>query len=253
MRGSTLVSSVVLMTAALSAARASAQVQPPLLTPAQAALFCGPVTDPSSPPAGTLRVRGGQDPRARAMYSPTDLLVIDGGTEAGVQLGQEYVVRRSVRFGMPYDAVPSHASTAAWIRIVAVNESTAIASVQHVCDGIQRDDYLEPFVMPQVPAATEAGAPDGELDFTVLSHVVGGSEHRDMGGAGDLMMMDRGTDQGVAPGARFAVYRDVKVGGLPLASVGEAVVITTGKANFVVRLTRTRDVVQAGDSLVTRK
>ena len=99
----------------------------------------------------------------------------------------------------------------------------------------------------------DASAPDGELDFTALSHVLGGSEHRDMGGAGDLMMIDRGTDQGVAPGARFAVYRDVKVGGLPLASVGEAVVISTGKTNSVVRLTRTRDVVQVGDFLVPRK
>jgi hypothetical protein len=223
------------------------------LTSAQAALLCGPVTDARMPAAGTLRVRGAQDPRARAMFGPADLLVIDGGTAAGVQLGQEYVIRRSVRFGKPYDAPPSGASTAAWIRIMAVNESTAIASVQHICDSIQRDDYLEPFVMPQIAAAAETGGPEGEPDFTVLSHVVGGSEHRDMGGAGDLMVMDRGTDQGVAPGARFAVYRDVKVGGLPLASVGEAVVITPGKTNSVVRLTQTRDVVQVGDFLVPRK
>jgi hypothetical protein len=125
--------------------------------------------------------------------------------------------------------------------------------VQHVCDSIQRDDFLEPFVMPQVSAAADTSAPEGELDFTILSHVVGGSEHRDMGGAGDLMVMDRGTDQGVAPGAHFAVYRDVKVGGLPLASIGEAVVVATGRTNAVVRLTRTRDAVLAGDYLVPRK
>ena len=253
MRGSTLVSSVVVWLTALSAAQVSAQPERSPLTPAQTALLCGPVLDPQPPAQNALRVRGAQDPRPRAMYGPTDLLVIDGGTGAGVQLGQEYFIRRGVRFGMPYEVVPTNSSTVAWIRIVAVNESTAIASVQHVCDSIHRDDFLAPFVMPQVPAAVDAGAAEGELDFTILSHVVGGSEHRDMGGAGDLMVMDRGTEQGVAPGAHFAVYRDVKVGGLPLASIGEAIVVTTGRTNSVVRLTRTRDVVQAGDYLVPRK
>ena len=253
MRGSIVVSSVVVWLTAVSAAQVSAQSERSLLTPAQTALLCGPVLDPQPPASNALRVRGAQDPRPRAMYGPTDLLVIDGGTGAGVQLGQEYFIRRGVRFGMPYEVVPTNSSTVAWIRVVAVNESTAIASVQHVCDSIHRDDYLAPFVMPQVPAAADASAPEGELDFTILSHVVGGSEHRDLGGAGDLMVMDRGTDQGVAPGAHFAVYRDVKVGGLPLSSIGEAVVVTTGRTNSVVRLTRTRDVVQTGDYLVPRK
>jgi len=253
MRGFILVSSFVLVTAASSAASASAQVQPPLLTAGQAALLCGPVTDPRRPAPTALRVRGSDEPRPKVMYGPSELLVINGGTASGVQLGQEYVVRRGVRFGMPYEVVPTNASTVAWVRVVAVNEATAIASVQHVCDGIQRDDYLEPFAMPQIPAAAEANAPEGELDFSVLSHVLGGSEHRNMGGAGDLMVIDSGSDKGVAPGARFAVYRDVKVGGMPLASIGEAVVMTAGKTNAVVRLTRTRDVVQTGDYLVPRK
>lgn len=253
MRGFIVVSSVVVLIAASSAVRVSAQAEPPVLTPAQTALLCGPVTDPQPPGANSLHVRGAQDGRARIMYSPTDLLVVDGGTGAGVQLGQEYFVRRGVRFGMPYSVVPSTSSTVAWIRIVAVNDSTAIASVQHQCDSIQRDDYLDPFVMPQVPAATDANAAEGELDFTMMAHVVGGSEHRDLGGAGDLMVMDRGSSQGVATGARFAVYRDVKVGGVPLAPIGEAVVVTAGQSNSVVRLTRTRDAVQAGDYLVPRK
>src|SRR4030095_15663101 len=124
-----------------------------------------PVADQQPPARGTLRVRGAQDPWARSMYGPTDLLVIDGGTGAGVQLGQEYFVRRGVRFGMPYEVPPTNASTVAWIRVVAVNESTAIASVQHVWDAIYRDDYLEPFVMPQTPAVADASAPDGDPDF----------------------------------------------------------------------------------------
>ena len=95
--------------------------------------------------------------------------------------------------------------------------------------------------------------PAGELDFTMLSRVMSGTENRSSGAAGDLMMMDGGSDQGIAAGARFAVYRDVKVGGMPLASIGEAIVVTAGRTSSVVRLTQTRDAVQIGDYLVPRK
>ena len=41
------------------------------------------------------------------------------------------------------------------------------------------------------------------------------------------MLIDWGQEQGLTPGARFAIYRDVGVAGVPLASVGEGVVIST--------------------------
>src|SRR5262249_51958893 len=155
------------------------------------------------------RIRGSQDTRPRSMYGPRDLLVVDGGTGAGVQLGQEYFVRRSLRFGLPYSATPHGALNVAWIRIVAVNEANAVATVLQTCDAILRDDYLEAFTMPVAPADVERNMPAGELDFTAMSRVLSGIEHRDMGATGDLMLMTSGTEQGVAPGARFAIYRDV--------------------------------------------
>lgn len=253
MRGRIFVSLFGFMiVATLSVTPASAQIAP-VLTPVEAALICGPQPDAKPPSAKSLTVRGAQDPRPRGMYSQRDLLVIGGGTGAGVQLGQEFFVRRGLRFGMPYTETPQNASTVAWIRIVAVNETTSIASVQLACDAILRDDYLEPFVMPRVPAGLERDVTTGELDFTMLSRLLGGAENRGSGGVGDFMMMDGGSEQGIAPGARFAVYRDVHVGGMPLSSIGEAVVVTTGASRSVVRLTQTRDAVQAGDYLVPRK
>ena len=38
--------------------------------------------------------------------------------------------------------------TTGWLRIVAVNDTTAIAQIEHVCDGVIAGDYLEPFVAP---------------------------------------------------------------------------------------------------------
>ena len=251
MRRGTVVS-LAMVVVAWSAGSASAQAQPPL-SPLQTAIMCGPPANAEPPGDKALHIRGAQDTRARSMFGPYDLLVVDGGTNAGVQLGREYFVRRSLRFGLPYGAPPHGALNVAWIRIVAVNETTAIANVVQMCDAVASGDYLDPFTMPTPPPDAERTVATGEPDFTVLSRVVAGAQHRDLGGAGDLMVMSSGTDQGVAPGARFAVYRDVQAGGMPLASVGEAVVISAARTESVIRLTQTRDAVQPGDYLVPRK
>ena len=62
-----------------------------------------------------------------------------------------------------------------------------------------------------------------------------------------------GTDQGVKPGARFALFRDVKMIGMPLTSVGDAVVISTSSTMALTRITRARDAIVTGDYVVPRK
>ena len=105
------------------------------------------------------------------------------------------------------------------------NESTAIATVDHVCGAMVTTDYLEPFVAPVLPPGADRDEASGEPDFTSLGRIVAGNEDRASGGSGDFMLIDRGSDQAVTPGSRFAVYRDIGVAGMPLASVGEAIVI----------------------------
>lgn len=252
MRAGRIVISSLVLTLATTAA-AFAQTEPDTLNPLQSTVMCGPPASAVNPPVDVLRVRGSQDTSARGMYSQRDQLVIGGGTNAGIQLGQQFFVRRGIRWGMATGAQPHGVSTVAWIRVVAVNDTTAIASVLHACDAVLLNDYLEPFVMPVVPAGVDRDDSTGELDFTSLARIVIGTENRRNGATGDLMLMDRGTDHGVAPGARFAVYRDLKRPGMPLAAIGEAVVMATSQATSVVRLTRIRDAVQVGDYLVPRK
>jgi hypothetical protein len=67
------------------------------------------------------------------------------------------------------------------------------------------------------------------------------------------MVADIGQSQGATPGARFAIYRDVHRAGLPLAAVGEAIVVSAGSDTSLVRLTQTIDAVQTGDLLIPRK
>jgi hypothetical protein len=250
MRSSRLFLAAAFVAAAVSVSAA----QPPAreYTTLEIAVACAPPPTLDVPDA-QFHVIGTQDVVPRSVYGSRDLLVIDGGTNTGVQLGQQFYVRRANRFGMSYGMRGRGARTVGWIRVVAVNDSTAIATFDHICAAVVRNDYLEPFVPPVVPAGADRDDPTGQPDFTTLGQVVAGNENRSAMGAGDFVLIDRGSEQGVVPGARFALYRDVKVSGMPLASIGELVVISTSPTMALTRITRARDAVVNGDYVAPRK
>jgi len=256
-RASTLVGIVasagfVVIGASVAAAQSSS-----LASPMEIAVACGaPVMAEGEKVEHALHVIGAQDTVARTAYDNRDLLVIDGGTSGGVQLGQEYYVRGPERLhSMPYLGAPvtPYIRTAGWIRIVAANERTAIAQIVRLCGVMFQGDYLEPYTAPAVPAGVERDEATGDPDFAALGHIISGPEDRHTAAAGDFVLIDRGSDQGVAPGARFAVYRDVAATGLPLASIGEVVVVEVGKTKSLTRITRSRDALQSGDYVAPRK
>jgi hypothetical protein len=67
------------------------------------------------------------------------------------------------------------------------------------------------------------------------------------------MLIDRGSEQGMKPGTRLALYRDAGAAGTPLASLGEAIVISTSLKMSLTRITRTRDAVRSGDFVAPRR
>lgn len=251
-RGVVLGVMVGMVGVAASAPFAAAQTAQ-TMSPLEIAVACAPPPDFDSQPTA-LRIAGAQDTVRKAVFGQGDLLVLRGGGGDGVQLGQQYFVRRTL-YTNGAKRVPHGAQTLGWVRIVAVNDSTAIGSIEGFCNAMSIDDYLEPFSAPVIPEAAidTAMASQGELDFTSLGRVLGGIENHDTTSAGEFLMIDRGADQGVTPGARFAVYRDLRAGNVPLASIGDGVVIVAGKSTALARVTRSRDAIISGDYVVPRK
>jgi hypothetical protein len=223
------------------------------LTSVETVLACAlpPSIDP--PPAGALRVVGAQDTALRLLYGPRDLLVVDAGTSRNMKLGEQFFVRRTDWFGPAGSGQPRTVRTAGWVKIVAVNDTTSIATVEHSCTGIMQGDYLEPFVTPAVPPNFNRADTSGDLDFKDLGRIGFGERLRTNAGIGEFMLIDRGADQGADPGSRFAIYRDLHKDGLPLAAIGEAVVVSASPSLAVVRIQSARDTVVRGDFVVPRK
>jgi hypothetical protein len=248
------VSCSLLLLASFSSSRIDAHAAgAPSLSALETAVACAPPLTTEDAPSKSPRIIGAQDTTARSLYGPRDLLVVGAGTSSGLQLGQQFFVRRANRFGSPLDRRWQGARTLGWIRLVAVSDSTAIAAVDHSCDVISEGDYIEPFTAPVVPADVERDAQAGDPDFTAIGHVVAGLEDRQSAGPGGYVLIDLGADQGVTAGARYAIYRDITSAGMPLASVGEAVVLSTGKTLALTKITSARDAVLSGDYVAPRR
>jgi hypothetical protein len=254
-----LAAAVVFVFASLGAA----QVQGDLLTAQQITVACAPPPLLVSGEA-PLHVTGTQDTVARSIYSERDLIIVDGGTGKGVQVGQRFFTRRPTMAALYTRGQAGRSiETAGWLRIVAVNETTAIGLVEHVCSYIQTGDYLEPFSAVDAPEAVREPIRPADLDFTALSRVLYGPGEQVIASAGGFMTIDRGADQGVRPGTRFAIYRDVpkwvagdrgpEPGHLPFAAIGEAVVVRASPKLAIVRIDSARDAVQRGDYAVPHK
>jgi hypothetical protein len=252
MRGARGVLAAVLVIATCAGARAQSEVV--TLSPAQAALACAPPPTLAGPPHGAFHIIGTQDSVARSVFGGRDLLVIDGGGKSGVSLGQQFFVRRASRSGGNgmYGSRQGIPTTVGWIHVVSLNDSIAIAQVDHMCDAFMHMDYLEPFAAPAVPPGIDSES-TAEPDFKVTARVIAGSGNRSTFAPGDFALIDRGSGHGIAAGQHVAVYRDLGVAGMPLSSIGEAVVISTTADMALARITRVRDAIVAGDYAVPRR
>lgn len=225
-----------------------------LSVPITTAATCAPRAAGAGPLSADLpQIVGALDTSVRALYGLRDMVIVNAGSAKGVQTGQRFFVRRRVVSGYESKTGPHAVVTAGSLSITAVNDGTSIARIDFSCDGIQQWDYLEPWATPVLPTGVDRADASGELDFSSPSRVLFGDYGRLTGGQGDMMLADIGQGQGVSPGARYAIYRDVKVPGVPLAAVGEAIVISVGDTASILRLTQTRDAITAGDLLIPRR
>jgi hypothetical protein len=225
-------------------------------------LACAPGTELIAP-AMAMRVIGGYE-HGKLMFGPNDPLIIGAGTKQGLRAGEEYFVRRLVKdqfSPMAAASVLKSIHTAGWVRIVEAQENVSVATVTEACDGVLLGDYLEPYVDTVVPSEA---AVSGQPDFSRPARLVLADERRQTGSPGELMLMDRGSEDGVRAGQRVTIFRypvtnphatsgtyrtamySTDTTG-PILAVGEATVLNVRPHTSLVRIDSASDAVYIGD------
>ena len=258
----------LLRTAAGAAAQTGPAPTPTHLSADVIALACAP-TLAFERPLASLLITGGQDAFTRHAFHPGDLITINGGSDNGIEVGQEYYVRRvqPPRGTGMSRTTPATIRTAGWVRVYAVDKTMSLVTVSHACDTIDIGDYLEPFSAPDPPTPDANPAKPQKDNY---GHLLMGADRRTMFAKNDFVTIDRGTDHGVTLGARFMVFRDKRrmetkrllaVKELPdeiiepefLFEIGEAVVVEVKPDISTVQIMFARSALLSGDYVALRK
>jgi hypothetical protein len=222
-----------------------------MMDPQVLALACAPTLTNEMPNA-PLHVTGGQDTFKRSTHYPGDLVTINGGLANGVQVGQEYYIRRIQKTARAKvsDKNPGVIRTVGWLKVWAVDRpDMALATVTHACESIDIGDYLEPFALPTVPTVSNEPLKPERDNY---GHVLVGDDRRRTFAKGDFFILDRGMAQGITPGARFVIFRDKLQYQNFLYDLGEAVAVNVGQNSSTLQVTVSRDALYAGDYVAIR-
>jgi hypothetical protein len=249
----------VLITVGLLAATSPARAQrgpaasSTNLSPEVLSLACSPSAVLEAPMT-PLRITGGQDSFARRIYAAGDLVTINAGSQNGIEVGQEYYVRRlqtSNRAPVSRDN-PATVRTTGWIKVYAVDErdNLSLATISHACDTIEVGDYLEPFKLPVVPRVSKE-RPKPERDN--YGKVLVGTDRRTSFGKGDYFVINRGSDHGIEVGSQFVLYRDKKQAENFLFEIGEGIATEVKSEMSTVLVTVSLDAIESGDYVAVRR
>ena len=213
-------------------------------------LACAP-TAATAVPTATLRITGSQDTQVRETFAQGDFVTITGGANQGIQIGQEFFVRRLLAPRGPVSVQnPGTTHTVGWVKVYAIDEDLALTTITHTCDALRVGDYLEPLALP-TPRKAEATRGKPERDY---ARVILGHDRRTEFGPGDYLVIDRGTEQGIAPGTQFVFYRwKTKAQENFLAAIAQGVAVGVQAGTATVTVTSSRDAVKTGDLAAMRK
>jgi hypothetical protein len=203
---------------------------------------CGPAK-PGELALSFGKIRSHRHDYARGLYGKGDELVIDGGTENGITAGQNLVVRRYYRANSPAAEIPEMGEhTAGLVQIISTEERSSTAIVVYACNELMRGDLLEEFVPEVVRTPDPAGTPA----YDDAARILFADDGQLFGAPRRLLVIDRGTEQGVRAGHRFTLFRRKTEGG-KLMVVGEAAVISVRTTSATIRVLSATDAIEFGD------
>lgn len=186
-----------------------------------------------------------------------DVVYLDGGREGGLTPGELFTVVQpgdKVRHPETKKVIGRYYGYKGRIRVLSVQENSAIAEIVHTCGPISVGAQLKPFVEEPIPLGRRTlmrpinePAPAAELKKAPM--IVYANEKIVSLGEGHLVFIDRGSDEDVTPGDIYTIYRMNRKQGLPPIVLGELAVLSVHPHASLARILDSRYTVYLGDRL----
>ncbi len=206
----------------------------------------------------SLYLLGSEHGGDKGGLSERDIVYLNKGSNAGVKAGDLYTLHHvayTVRHPVSGRKIGTKIETTGWVKVILVQDDTACAVVEQSCSDIHAGDYLKPFekvnvpmVVPRAPAEC-CEPPNGK----VSRHVVDLQDDATIAGQGQFLTIDAGTEDGIAPGNVFAVFRIIYPSvPTPRDAVGEATVVSVRERTATAKITYSHKEVMVGDEAELR-
>ena len=184
-----------------------------------------------------------------------DIIYVDGGRAKGLSGGTTFT---AVTPGKPVvhplrgEVVGRYYRYLGRVRILSVQETTAIAEIVHACDPIEIGTLLQPFEPEPVPlgrstAMRPINYPASAEKLEGAPSIVYCRDNILALGADHVVHVDVGEDD-ATPGDVYTIYRDNRPG-LPPIVIGELAVLSVHRRFSVAKIIESRYPVHLGDRL----
>lgn len=185
-----------------------------------------------------------------------DIVYLDGGRQGGLAPGTLFMAvlpTEEVRHPVTRKVVGRLYRYQGRVRVLSVQEETAIAEIVSSCAAVSVGAYLQPFEPEPIPLARRTplrpvNYPVAASELADAPVIVLSNDGLVSLGQGHLVFIDRGSNEDVIPGDLFTIYRPNR-DGLPPVVIGELAVLSVEPESALAKILESRHVVFVGDRL----
>lgn len=205
--------------------------------------------------AATIQGQYGAANTVKFGLTTGDIVYVDGGRSRGLSPGLVFtsvVAGNSVYDPASREPIGRYYRYLGRVRVLSVQETTAIAEIVHTCDPILVGSHLKPFEAEPVPLGRPTGMrpvnfPAAEEKLRTAPMIVYVKDELLALGEDHVVHINLGGDQ-VTPGDIYTIYRENQPG-LPPVVLGELAVLSVHPRFSVAKIIESRYTIHVGDRL----
>jgi LysM domain-containing protein len=206
----------------------------------------------------SLHIVGSEDGATKNAFAERDILYLNKGSNSGVKAGDVYSLQHvsyTVKHPDTNRTIGIKVEVTGRARVILVQENSATVTVEQACMDIHVGDYLKPYEKMPIPLIARHAPPDRLTPSTgrITGTVVDIAEDLMIAGERQLVTVNVGSDNGIAPGNLFTVYK-IMYPSVPTARnvIGELVVVAVREKTATARVLYSRDAIMNGDKAELR-
>jgi hypothetical protein len=204
----------------------------------------------------TIQGRYGAASTVKFGLTTGDIVYVDGGRSRGLAPGLVFtsvIAGNAVHDPASREPIGRYYRYLGRVRVLSVQETTAIAEVVHTCDPILVGSHLKPFEAEPVPLGRPTGMrpvnfPAAEEKLRTAPRIVYVKDELIALGEDHVVHINVGGEQDATPGDIYTIYRENQPG-LPPVVLGELAVLSVHPRFSVAKIIESRYTIHVGDRL----